>query len=54
MASGTLTIRNPGLKSVTMLDANGMPGDKGEGAAKDGAFTMALPPHALYALVSAE
>jgi hypothetical protein len=53
-ASGSLVIRNPGLRSVVPLDANGMPEGRGEGAAKDGAFTMPLPPHALYALVSAE
>jgi hypothetical protein len=53
-ASGTLTIRNAGLKSVSALDPNGMPAGKGEGAAKDGVFTMTLPAQALYALVTAE
>lgn len=46
-----ITVRNPNLKKLIPLDANGMPQGELKGEPRGDAFTVTLPPNALYVIL---
>ena len=50
-ANVTVTVKNPALKTATVLDANGMPVKKMSLTPANGAVTFAFPPDALYVVL---
>jgi hypothetical protein len=47
----TVTVRNPGLRKATLLDANGYPAGAVEVKAAGGALRVTLPKNALYVVL---
>jgi hypothetical protein len=47
----TVSLRNPNLKSATLLDVNGAPVEKLSGKASAGTFTLKLPANAVYTVL---
>jgi hypothetical protein len=50
-AHGTLVIKNAKLATATILDPNGMPAGEAQATSADGAYTLTLPPKALYVIL---
>jgi hypothetical protein len=47
----TITLRNPNIKSATLLDASGMAVQKLTGKSSGGSFTLTLPRNAMHVVL---
>ncbi len=51
-ASGTVAIKNPLIAKATIADPNAMAAGDATGASAGGIYTLTLPPHALYVVLT--